>query len=207
MAQRFRFHFATRLRGGALIGYSANQWEVATSQDGIGFPVLMISTEIGYTLQGHLRSRALVINEYDSSGNVLVSSSRTYDGLDGDLAVDRTAENSYFPTDWSNWRFGKLRHASVRQARPGVADITRNSGFEYDTATGLLVRETLEPGDGQFEVVTTYSLDHWGNRVRTDITGRGMASRGASVSFDAKAAAEIQNVYMSVCRLVDISTK
>jgi YD repeat-containing protein len=43
--------------------------------------------------------------------------------------------------------------------------LTRNSAFEYDPTTGLLIREIVEPGDSNFCLVTAYTYDVYGNRT------------------------------------------
>jgi hypothetical protein len=53
----------------------------------------------------------------------------------------------------------------VALAGPCVAGTdTRTSGFDYDPATGFLVKEIIEPGDPILCQVTTYTPDAFGNR-------------------------------------------
>ena len=46
-----------------------------------------------------------------------------------------------------------------------AATVTRASSFTYDSASGLLLTETVEPSDPQTGVVTTYVYDAFGNKL------------------------------------------
>lgn len=81
------------------------------------------------------------------------------------------------------WTLGRLKNVwgalllacfgSFVQAQtqwPAQYTITRSSSFEYDSASGLLTRETVEPGSPQECVQTTYAYDNWGNRTTTTVS-------------------------------------
>ena len=62
-------------------------------------------------------------------------------------------------------RFAALVTLLAVVALPATADTaTRTSAFDYDAASGLLVKEIVEPGDATLCVVTTYVLDGYGNK-------------------------------------------
>jgi RHS repeat-associated protein len=44
---------------------------------------------------------------------------------------------------------------------------TRTSAFAYDTTTGMLIKEMVEPGNSNLCVVTVYAYDKWGNKQTT----------------------------------------
>src|SRR5678815_1801923 len=46
----------------------------------------------------------------------------------------------------------------------GQTTLTRTSAFEYDPASGLLIREIIEPNDSALCLVTTYTYDAFGNK-------------------------------------------
>lgn len=50
------------------------------------------------------------------------------------------------------------------------ASLTRTSAFEYDPATGLLTKETIEPDQPQLRVDTTYAYDARGNRTAATVS-------------------------------------
>ena len=43
--------------------------------------------------------------------------------------------------------------------------LTRTSAFEYDPASGLLIREVIEPDNSALCLVTTYVYDAYGNPI------------------------------------------
>src|SRR2546425_516669 len=63
---------------------------------------------------------------------------------------------------------------------------TRTAAFEYDPATGKLVKEIIEPDDSNLCLVTTYTYDSFGNRVSaTTRNCNGSSSEAAAPSGDA----------------------
>jgi YD repeat-containing protein len=44
---------------------------------------------------------------------------------------------------------------------------TRTSSFDYDPASGVLIKEVVEPGNSNLCLVTTYAHDKWGNTSST----------------------------------------
>ncbi|MEM6649828.1 MAG: RHS repeat-associated core domain-containing protein [Pseudomonadota bacterium] len=71
--------------------------------------------------------------------------------------------------------------------------ITRTSSFTYHPVTGLLETETVEPGDSQFELVTTHGYDDYGNSTSVTtahgasvVASRQITSRTSSVTFGTK---------------------
>lgn len=67
-----------------------------------------------------------------------------------------------------------LRNLVFAAAAAGAADafagsLTRTSAFAYDPATGLLVKEIVEPDDPNLCVVTEYQYDSFGNRTSATV--------------------------------------
>ena len=77
-------------------------------------------------------------------------------------------------------------------ALPGLAhaaSATRTSAFDYDPASGLLVREILEPDTPALRLETAYTYDAYGNRsaatVSSPATGSAaIAARTSSTAYD-----------------------
>ena len=70
------------------------------------------------------------------------------------------------------------------------ASVTRVSAFEYDPATGLLVKETIEPDQPQYRLDTAYTHDAFGNRVSVAVSSpatgtAAIAPRASTVAYDA----------------------
>ncbi|MDO9420107.1 MAG: hypothetical protein Q7T66_05525 [Herminiimonas sp.] len=79
-----------------------------------------------------------------------------------------------------------LVHSSVY-----AVTATRTSAFEYDPATGLLIKEIVEPDIPQMRLETSYVYDAWGNRTTATISSpatgtAAIASRSSVNTFDAR---------------------
>ena len=61
-----------------------------------------------------------------------------------------------------------LMGVSLPEAQAATA--VRASSFSYDPASGLLIKEVIEPGNSQLCLVTEYSYDVFGNK--TQVTTR-----------------------------------
>ncbi len=86
---------------------------------------------------------------------------------------------------------GRTLAAAVLVAAAGssyAASLTRTSAFDYDAATGLLVKEIIEPGDSSLCLVTTYGYDVWGHKNSTT-TRNCNGSSGSSPGNNGEAAA------------------
>lgn len=88
-----------------------------------------------------------------------------------------------------------LLAVSASHAQVSVA---RTTSFEYDPATGLLVKETVEPGKQQFQLVTSYTYDDFGNRKAVTISSPAtgivaIAERSASTTYDARGQFPLQS--------------
>lgn len=63
---------------------------------------------------------------------------------------------------------------------------TRSSGFAYDTASGLLTQEVIEPGTPALRVQTDYVYDAFGNKTSATVSGIDIVTRAANTTFDAQ---------------------
>lgn len=62
--------------------------------------------------------------------------------------------------------------------------LTRTSSFGYDESTGLLIRESIEPDIAELGTTTRYQYDAFGNKVRTTLSGHGVADRVTLSEYD-----------------------
>jgi len=177
---------AVALPSGTRLSYAINQWETRETQIGKSswFPYVANSLERAYTLAGGFNRKVLTTQTYNNNyGNLDTVVVRTY-AADGSTAIaTQTTSNSY-ADNISLWHLGRLTSSQVTHARNGKSSIVRNSVFAYDSKTGILNRETIEPGSAQFEVVTSYQLDLFGNRISTAVKGYGMPERLGTQSYD-----------------------
>jgi RHS repeat-associated protein len=117
------------------------------------------------------------LTDFDTYGFVKKS---TVTSLDGTSVV---TNNTYtHTTSGGKWHLGRLSAATVTKSRSGLATSTKSSSFTYDTATGLLKSETVQPGD-PLSIVTTYTHDPFGNVLTTAVAASGL-TRTASSTYD-----------------------
>jgi hypothetical protein len=80
--------------------------------------------------------------------------------------------------------------AAAAMGAAQAATIVRASAFEYDSASGLLTKEIIEPGSSTLCLVTVYSYDAWGHKK--DATTRNCnGSVGSNPGINSEAAAPI----------------
>jgi RHS repeat-associated protein len=87
-------------------------------------------------------------------------------------------------------RTGVLIAVSVALCWPGLASAqssgTRNSGFAYDSTSGLLTQEVIEPGTPALRLQTDYTYDAFGNKTAATVSGVDITTRAASTTYDAQ---------------------
>src|SRR5690606_26719779 len=73
--------------------------------------------------------------------------------------------DSVFTNDTGNWFLGRLTSSTVTTTASGQTTQVRTSSFTYDPITGLLLTETVQPGDAVLGLTTTYGYDQFGNKT------------------------------------------
>ncbi|MCF6194832.1 MAG: hypothetical protein L3J46_10930, partial [Kangiellaceae bacterium] len=170
--------YATKVNG------SYDKWNEVTNtyQDAdIIFPYLSRVVEDSYDFNlgtlntEELISRVITTSAYDNHGNPITQNAYTCFGYSpncensGWLKRIRTV-NTYAPANESNWILGRLTRAQVTHYASGQSSITRTSGFEYNSSTGILTAEMIEPdqsGNQQNYIRKAYGHDAYGNLIRT----------------------------------------
>ncbi|MSQ98592.1 MAG: hypothetical protein EXR85_04760 [Xanthomonadales bacterium] len=171
--------------GTTLLSYSINQaGRIATvAGKAIFFPFAENGVQRFYALSGVFDYKTLTTTKFDTYGNAIEIAARTYDA-DGTSVFASTTTQSTFTTDLARWRLGQETSRFTTQSRAGTANITRELALTYDAQTGLLRQEIVEPNRTAFKVTTAHTLDPFGNRLTTTVTGYGMSPRSRSVTFD-----------------------
>jgi RHS repeat-associated protein len=67
-----------------------------------------------------------------------------------------------------------------------AASTTRTSSFAYDSASGLLTQEVVEPNQSTYRLETDYLLDAYGNKTQVTVSGIDIATRSSSAAYDAQ---------------------
>jgi RHS repeat-associated protein len=81
-------------------------------------------------------------------------------------------------------------------ASPAAASssITRTSSFAYDSASGLLTWETVEPNNAALRLQTVNSYDAFGNKTTVSVVGADIVTRSSSAVYDANGQFATANV-------------
>lgn len=176
---------STYRNSGSLIHETVNEWEIERSGPFSEFGVY--STQLKETIgikyepdeAGVLREtlRTSTSFDYDDFGNVL-RADETF--LDGSSVVNL---NRYF-NDEERWILGRLYRSETQFLGPDrSSDSMRVATFDYDPATGYLIRETSEPGT-DLELQVEYQRDRYGNIVQRMQRGSSIPTATEKTQFD-----------------------
>ena len=121
------------------------------------FPYASQTLEQSWDLDGTVLPSLVTTSSYDSYGNALQTATNTYDGY------TKTTVNTY-TNDTTNWFLGRLSQSAVTSVTP-TGTLTRTSAFTYNSTTGLLASETIEPNQAQMCQTTSYTYDGFGNKT------------------------------------------
>ena len=171
--------------GGTPISYFINEWtKRTTTSSGTVFPYVADALERNYTLNGSFSSKGFTTTSYDSYGNVMSLKSSIYAANSGGAYTTQTTSNTYYAANISSWDFARVKTSNVTKTRSGATAVTRKTAFEYDSVTAAVRKETKEPGHSKLEVITSFTLDKFGNQLSSSVTGRNMSSRTSSAVYD-----------------------
>jgi RHS repeat-associated protein len=157
----------TRLPG-VTTGYKRVSLETSTYGElattaGIGGtvrrPVQIGSVSERFDLDGTLMARTTAtqaLADFDAYGFVKAS---TVTALDGSATA---TASSYVHHTVGKWHLGRLQSSTVIKSAPGKASSTKSTSFTYNSTTGLLETEVVQPGHAQ-AVTTGYTHDASGN--------------------------------------------
>lgn len=146
------------------------------------------SREIQYEYNtGTLFSDITNRTESDSYGNITRSVTK-YNKTDSIVNVNR------FDNDISKWYLGRLKESIVTKIS-SAGTVSRNSKFDYDTNSGLLNKEEVEPTNTQLGYTKTYMHDTYGNITSSTITPKDtkVTARTQSSVYDANGRFEIKS--------------
>lgn len=131
---------------------------------------------------------------YDAYGNVgTVTVKTTPPGAGTPDAVKTTTNTWLNIVDGTHWLLGRLTEADVESTyTPTASDIVRRSAYTYDSSTGLLTSEVVEPtaaDTSNLKVTTSYQYDPFGNKTAATVQGSGAAAPPVcttSTTYDAR---------------------
>ena len=156
------------------------------------FPYVSTQIERNYELNSpgtatHSEATVNTYGEPDSAffGNLTASNTKIREGLEssGITPFVTTTTNTY-TNDVSLWILGRLTRAVVVKSSPSQPSITRTSAFEYDSTTGLMTAEVVEPDSSTAMMRKSLLRDANGNIYSTTISGSDIAARTNTTGFD-----------------------
>jgi YD repeat-containing protein len=150
------------------------------------FPFNKESTESVYEADGALIKSINTKREFDTFGNL--SKETVAFGSGHQKVLENTFDN-----DVSNWLIGRLRTTKTTDGSPTTSIETRNATFDYDSVTGLLVKEVTEPGHPTLKLIKEYQHDPFGNIIYSTTSGPSFATRNVQSVYDASGRFEIEN--------------
>lgn len=99
--------------------------------------------------------------EYDSYGNMTKQVTT--------VGANVITNTNTYTNDEAKWHLGRLTQAVVNK-KNSTENITLTTNFEYDTTSGMLVKEVYNPGDIALGYTKTYTHDKFGNITESKTT-------------------------------------
>ncbi len=162
------------------------------SSGDVRLPYAHVVTQSFNDLDGAAISSSTTTTQIDAYGNA------TPIVVDTGGGYSKTTTNTY-TDNVGLWLLGRLTNSTVSSAAPSQSTLTRTSSFTYHGTSGLLLTETVEPGDSTLALTTTYVHDAFGNRTSVTVSGAGIVvgidgdvsvsgtvSRQTTYDYDAK---------------------
>ena len=175
----------TRLADGTLISEVINtngMKSFGSDESKIHFSYVNQSISNNYELDGSLVTSKRVRQEYDQHGNVTLS---VVDHNDGHRDSTVNTYNDFI--DSEKWHLGRLIRAEVHRFAPNTPTVIKVAGFEYDTESGLLVKEITEPDLGpEKRIEKQYIHDAYGNIIESRViahNGQEIETRTSYTTF------------------------
>ena len=143
-----------------------------------------------------IESQSNIENKYNLDGSLLVTKSTINENFDryGNIGTVHTITEkggvsfkkitiSTYENDTSNWILGRLKSAIVVHIDDNGERLERTSSFTYDSATGTLKTETIEPGSDK-QLNKSYEYDQYGNKISEIVSGNGIEARETKYLYD-----------------------
>ncbi len=181
------------IANGALLEKTTFTWAstetAVTGQPSIVFPYLFSSTHERYEINDGNGNAPLisetVANTFDSYGNpTLIVGTTTGHPAAGGTETFTTTSTNTFTNDTMNWLLGQRTRTEVAKSRYGGSAATRTMSWTYDTVTGRVTQEVIEPDTSTHKLIRDYSYDVFGNLINTTVSGTGIANRSTSAAYD-----------------------
>lgn len=179
-----------RTTSGQLLNQVQNTWQNTSLGTGVYHRSDLIQTlEQSWDLNGAPMPRTKTTTQYDAYANPTRITVATDDGYTTGPVKPygnvKLTQNTY-SNNPTTWMLGRLTRATVTSTLPSGASATRTSAFAYEPSSGLVVQEVIEPDQPNLKLVTSYTLDVFGNRTVSTISGIDIATRSNATTFDSQ---------------------
>lgn len=148
------------------------------------YPYQSAATGQKFDIDGTHLSTSTTSQTVDAYGSVLNSTVTLTDHINSKVWTTTTANTYQNTITASKWHLARLLDATVTKTGTGQAPQTKTTAFTYDSATGLLATETVQPGHSK-SVSTSRSRDAFGNVISTTTSAAGVPNRTSSSVYDA----------------------
>ncbi len=179
----------TRTHSGTTLSSVTNTLENVALGSGRYFVGVHQSVVSGNDLNGAALPTTTTTTTYDCDGSPPCYGNATQIAASVSDGSSRTATNT-FNNDTTNWFIAELT-SSTAQSIVGSSNLTRVSCFQYDSSSGLVTREVIEPVSttnctySSNGVQTDYTLDAYGHRTQATVSGPNITTRSTTASYDA----------------------
>ena len=164
----------TRTHSGTTLNSVTNTLENVALGSGRYFVGMHQAIASGHDLNGASLPTTTATYTYDCDSTTSCYGNATTIAVSVSDGSSKTTTNTY-SNDTTNWFLGRLTATSVESV-VGSSDITRSSSFAYDSSTGLLTQEIVEPSNCEYKLQTDYTYDSFGHRTATQVSGAGCSS-------------------------------
>ncbi len=138
-----------------------------------------IAYNYNYDSNNLLTTKTTIKSQPDIYGNIPTLTTIT---LGNSETFKKIITNSYDNYD-STWILSRLKNSKVTHTSTGNRSVVRKSSFEYNSSTGTLTKEIIEPGNSK-ALTKTYSYNSNGNKVSETISGAGITTTTTKYQYD-----------------------
>ena len=194
------------LTDGTLVGRADYTYDSILNYPGVEFPYISTSIENTFEINdGQNLNPVITVTKQNEFGDGFGNPTMTTVTTTGGNETFITQKINNYNNDSNNWFLGRLICSKVTQSST-TGSAVRTSGFEYSAATGLVVREVLEPkstdivepagmpdcvtsvpaSDPSFDditLITDYVHDDFGNIKEKIVSGDGIVSRTTTTTW------------------------
>ena len=172
------------------ISSAATTWAVKYLNGGANYFVYPSAQyEEARTLTGSFIKSTSTDSVYDDFGNV--TQVTVSDSAGNNTQTINTFQNN---TNYPKWHLGRLERSQVTKQSLANLAITRVSEFEYDSDTGRLIKEIIEPDHPSLRLEKYYQRDSFGNIDLSTIRGGSINERTSETIYDSSGRFVVEEV-------------